>query len=103
MIVLLALCCLSLASCGESAKPYISEAKSKTVEARAGLDYAEYAVYNPAMSSDSGIEAADVEFATGTFRLLNPTVEKLKGLSDIDYVTLYYNQYGQVIIEIKGR
>ena len=76
-IVLISLCCLALAACSNQSGPYLSEARPKTVDARAGQDFAQYAVYNPIISADAGIEVEDVEFAagTGTYRLMNPTVE----------------------------
>jgi len=42
-------------------------------------------------------------YATGIFKLLNPTMEKLKNLSEMENVLIYYNQLGQVFIDIKGR
>ena len=101
--ILLVLFCLSLSACSKPVSPYIGESKSKIIEARLGQDYAEYALYNPIMSAEMGIEIDDIEYAIGTFRLLNPTIDKLESLTELDYITLYYNQYGQVIIEIKEK
>ena len=103
ILVSLVICCLLASSCGSQSKPHISETMSKTVDARAGQNYVQYAVYNPVLSVEASIEAEDVEYATGIFLLLNATEEKLKRLSDIEFASLYYNQLGQVIIEIKGR
>lgn len=103
ILFLLALCCLILASCAKQGKPYISEVKSKTVEARAGQEFEQYAVYSPELTAKVGIEFEDIDYAVGTYRLINPTLDKLKSLSENDMVTLYYNQIGQVFIEIKVR
>jgi hypothetical protein len=73
------------------------------VDARPGQDFARYAVYSPELTADAGIEAEDVEFASGTFRLINPTVKTLKQLSELGNVSLYYNQSAQVIVSIEAR
>jgi hypothetical protein len=96
------LCCFIVVSCAKPNRPHISETFSRTVEARAGQKFAQYAVYNPEMTAEMGIEAEDVLYATGIFILMNPTLEKLKNLSTLEHVLIYYNRLGQVIIDVKG-
>ena len=97
------LCCLVFSSCVKPNRPHTNETASKAVEARAGQIFAQHAVYNPEMTAEMGIEADDATYATGIFMLLNPTLEKLKDLSEMEHILIYYNQLGQVIIDIKGR
>lgn len=92
-----------LASCTTQSKSYLNEAKSKPVEARAGQEFSQYALYSPELTATLGIEAEDIFYAAGTFRLLNPTLAKLESLSNNKNITLYYNQAGHVIIEIKDK
>lgn len=103
VILLLIFCFLLFSSCSKQSVPFVNEARAKSVDARAGQSYAQYAVYNPAFTADAGIEAMDVEFAKGLFVLLNPSEENLRILSETEYVSIYYNRLGQVLVEIKGK
>lgn len=102
-LLLLVLSCLILTSCTKQGKTYISEVRSKPVVARAGQEYSLYALYNPELTAIAGIEADDVDYAVGTFKLINPTIDKLESLTENENITLYYNQTGQIIIEIKRK
>lgn len=103
LFLFLVLSLIILTSCAKQDNPYTNEVRSKPVMARSGQNFSPYALYNPEITASAGIEAEDVDYATGIFELINPTIDKLEKLTANENVMLYYNQTGQIIIEIKGK